>query len=221
MSRALPHTGDLLDIKSGVHWQGSPTKTVTQSLSGFHSCPCFAHTAGRTPLNKTQSLFLLKSLQELYPTQGKTLKSPEAIKTLHNLTFAPALSIISHSYPWLHPHGLCASLACLHPRTFALAAHSDISPAPSLFPPGLCSHSTEVEAHQPFYLPVSLQNVPSLKAQISACHRHLFLCPQHQQVLKLFPGLSRECPLTCLLVTSPPLCPEATVAPWGCCREGR
>lgn len=31
---------------------------------------------------------------------------------------------------------------------------------------------------------ISLQNVPSLKAQISARHRHLFLCPQHQQVLK-------------------------------------
>lgn len=128
---------------------------MTQSLSGFHSfCPCFAHTAGRTPLNKTQSLFLLKSLQVLYPTQGKTLKSPEATKTLHDLTFAPDPSIISHSYTWLRPHGLWTCLARLHPRTFALAVHSDISPA--LFPPGLCSHSTEAEARQPFYLPVFL-----------------------------------------------------------------
>lgn len=145
VSRALPaaYRGPPGYMKSGVQKQGSPTNIATQPPSGFHSFhPCFAHTVVRTPLNKTQSLFLLKSLQALYPTQGKTLKSPEATETLHNLTFAPALSIISHSYTWLQPHGLCACLAHLHPRTFALAVHSDISPALSLFPPGLCSHST-------------------------------------------------------------------------------
>lgn len=141
-ARTLPHTGDLLDMKSGVQWQEGTPEIVTQPPSGFYSFrPCFAHTAARKPLNKTQSLFLLKSLQALYPTQGKTLKSPEATKTLHNPTFAPALSTISHSYTWLHPHGLWTCLARLHPRTFALAVHRYL-PSPDLFSPGLCSHST-------------------------------------------------------------------------------
>lgn len=189
VSRALLHTGDLLDMKSGVQWQGSPTEIVTQPPSGFHSvCPCFAHTAVRKPLNKTQSLFLLKSLQALYPTQGKTLKSPEATKTLHNLTFALALSTISHSYTWLHTHGLWTCLAHLHPRTFALAVHTILSqPWPS-FPQSLltfhlCILKLKLKRwllRAPAILPVNLPTERPLPEGPDLCHSH-----QHWQVLKV------------------------------------
>lgn len=33
VSRALLHTGDLLDMKSGVQWQGSPTEIVSDATS--------------------------------------------------------------------------------------------------------------------------------------------------------------------------------------------
>lgn len=107
VGRALPQTWDLLDMKSGVPRQRSPTKTVTQSLSGgFYSL--LSSPSGQNSTKQNPEPILSEKPPRALPDPGKTLKSPKATKPLHNLTFAPAvLSIFFPSYMWLQPHGLC------------------------------------------------------------------------------------------------------------------
>lgn len=131
--------------------------------SGFH----FSHQAARIPLKKNQGLFLLKSLQGSTPPRVKP-QSPQRAQRQDPSQSHPRLNPSLHSLSLLH--WLCICLECLHPRTFALATHWDIFPAPStqtLLTSQLCTMRLK---HWP---PQPLVSLPAnLPARMSPPGRH-------------------------------------------------